>query len=139
MIVRIAPPEHLPWLAERAGLFIHPNLAAIEAVRENGAIVGMMGFDGWLGNSCQMHVALEHPSALRHILRPSFHKVFDDPPNGLGYACVFATVRDDNKAALELVEHVGFRKVGRSRDCVSKGVGLVFHELRREDCRFLRG
>lgn len=134
--VRRATADHLPWLAERAQIAITPALAALEAVRDDGTITAMVGYDGWIGNACMIHVAIEHPAALRHILKPGFGLVFDDKPKGLGFAAVYAPVREDNRASLELVEHLGFKKFHHGKDWIAPGVGLVMHEMRREDCRW---
>ena len=135
--VRPMAPDRRGWLAERAGLSIHPGLVAIEAVKDDGTIVAAVGYDGWLGNSCMMHVAVEHPAALRHVLKPGFGIAFAPKPAGLGFAAVYAPVRDDNRAALLMVEHLGFKPFHHGKDWVQPGVGMVLFEMRRGDCRWL--
>jgi RimJ/RimL family protein N-acetyltransferase len=137
MIVRAMPPERFPWLAQRAGLTLHPGFGALEAVNERGETVGAVGFDGWWPGAVALHVALDHPAALRHLLRPAFAVAFDAPPRGFNKAAVTATVLSTNKRSLRLVQHLGFRHVHTGRDYAGPGVHIEFFEMRREECRFI--
>jgi RimJ/RimL family protein N-acetyltransferase len=130
--VRAAPPEHLSWIAQRARLVLDRSFRAIEAV-DGDRILGMVGFDGWLDNACCVHVAIEHPLALRHLLRPGFGIPF----NECGFGVVIAKVLSTNERSLALVKHLGFREVCRGKDWVRPGIDLVVLEMRRDDCRFL--
>ena len=133
MIVRAMPPEHYPWLAVRAQLTIGPEFRAIEAIDDAGRILAAVGYDGWAPNSVSMHVALEHPAALRHILRPAFRIPFVEFNKGV----VFGTVLATNEKALRLDLHVGFREVARLKDAWAPGVDVLILEMRREDCRWI--
>ena len=128
-----APPEMLPWLAQRANLTMSPTLQAIAAVDDDGQIAGMVGFDGWTMNACAMHVAIEKPIAVRTLLRPAFELPFVR----LGLGVVVGTVLSSNERALALDLHLGFREVMRGRDWWAPGVDLVWLEMRREECRWL--
>lgn len=134
MIVRAAAPDHLPWLAERAGLAIHPALRAIEAVDDAGRIHGMVGFDGWTKNAVCLHVALDNPAALRHLLKPGFGIPFIE----LGLGVALAPVASTNDRSLKLVPKLGFRFAYRVRDGLDKGVDLIWFEMRKEECRHIR-
>jgi RimJ/RimL family protein N-acetyltransferase len=134
MIVREAPRDHLPWLAERAGLTVHPALRAIEAVDDQGRIHGMVGFDGWFGNTVALHVALDNPAALRSLVTAGFQIAFDVAHKGVALCCVVGT----NRKSLRLVQHLGFRFAYSIRDGWMPGVDMVWFEMRREECRFLK-
>ncbi|WP_242394854.1 GNAT family N-acetyltransferase [Anaeromyxobacter oryzisoli] len=136
IVVRAAPPEHYRWIAERAQLVCGSQFRALEAV-DGDRIVAMVGFDGWTPNAVSMHVALDHPSALRHVLRPAFGIAFDAPPGGAGKGVAVATVLSTNRASLRLVKHLGFREVGRITGGWERGVDLVLLELSRERCRWV--
>ena len=123
----------LTWLASRAGITVHPGLEAIKATDKNGRIVGMVGFDGWTPASLSMHVAVEYPAALRHLIRPAFSLAFDR----LQKHVVLATVLSTNKRSLILVRHLGFRETHTIIDGWSVGAHLVIHEMRRPECRWL--
>ncbi len=134
ILVRPAPPEHLPWLAQRATLVVSPSLRAIEAVNERtGRVLGIVGYDGWLPNACAMHVAIEEPVAVRRLIGPAFGIPFVE----LGLGLVLAWVLSTNERSLRFVRHLGFRETHRIRDGWRLGVDLVLLEMRREDCRWI--
>ena len=132
MIVQPAPPEHLPWLAERAGITLHPALRALEAL-QGDRIVAMVGYDGWMPGACQVHLAVEHPAALRHLLRHGFELPFVR----LGLVSLIGPVEARNGASIRLVRHLGFKLIHRGRGWLGRGRDLCLFEMRREDCRFL--
>jgi hypothetical protein len=146
--VQAAPPAHHPWLAKRAGLSLHSGFMALEAVEDglavcdlckglHGRILGMVGYDGWLPGAVCLHVAVEHPAALRHLLRPGFGVVFDAPPRGFGKVAAIATVLSTNERSIRLVAKLGFRHIYTGRDWCGTGVDFEVFEMRREDCRFI--
>lgn len=134
--VRAAPPEHFRWLAGRAHLSINGPFQALEVVR-NGTvperIIGMVGFDGWTPNSVQMHVAVDDPYAIRRLLKPAFGIAFYE----FGKEVVIVNVLSTNARSLRLVKGLGFREVYRGKDWVDRGVDMVIHEMRRNECRWL--
>ncbi len=133
MIVRVATADHYPWICERARLVITPGFQALEAVRETGEIVGMVAYDGYRPNSVCMHVALDHPSAARHLIIPAFRAAFVD----LGRGIVYGQVLSNNPRALDLDLHLGFREVARLKDAWEPGIDIHVLEMRREECRWL--
>jgi hypothetical protein len=135
--VRVAPAENRPWIAERAQINLHPLVMVIEAVNDAGRILAQVGLERHFPGACMMHVALDHPAALRHVLAPAFRLVFDAHPHGFGCVEAFAPVKDDNRASLLLVEHLGFRKLFHGKDWMAPGIGLVWFGMRRCDCRWL--
>lgn len=133
MIVRAAPPHHFQYLVERAGVYPSHLFKAIEAIDEKGTVHGMFGYDGWTPNAVVMHVALDSPLALKHLLRPAFLYPFVQV--GLGIA--LCAIRGDNLKSIKLTEHVGFREVYRIKDCFGQGIDQMIYEMRREDCRWI--
>jgi RimJ/RimL family protein N-acetyltransferase len=139
MILRVAPPDHWCWIAERAKLTIGPGFGAMEAIEDlRGAegpvrILGMVGFDGWTPNSVSLHVALDSPIALRKLVRQCFGMAFDQFKREV----VTGIVLSSNERALKLDRHLGYREVFRGRDWYAPGIDMVALEMRREDCRFL--
>jgi RimJ/RimL family protein N-acetyltransferase len=128
-----APKAHHEWIAARAHLVPDAGFRAIEAVDDLGCIVAMVGYDGWMDNACCIHIALERPTALRHVLKPGFRIPFVD----LGKAVLIAKVLSTNERSLALVRNLGFREVCRGKDWVRPGIDLVVHEIRREECRWV--
>ena len=137
-MIRVAPPEHYAWLAQRADVDVGPRFRAIESVDESGRILGMVGYDGWTASAGCMHIALEFPGAFRALLRPAFECLFLDEPRGAGKRVAVCQVLSTNSRSLGLVRHVGFREVFRGQGWWAQGVDLVWFEMRREECRWLR-
>jgi hypothetical protein len=135
--VQAAHPSHFGWLAERAGLVLRPGFGAIEAVDETGRILAMVGYEAAWPETVTMHVAVEHPYALRHILRPGFGTAFESAPRGLGKRAATITVLSTNPRSLALVRHLGFRHIHTGKNYAGGGVDIEFFEMKREDCRFL--
>lgn len=135
--VQAAPPAHHSWLAERAELTLLPGFMALEAVDEGGRIVGMVGFElGWRA-TVMLHIAVEHPAALRHLIRSGFGAAFDPPPRGFGRVTAIATVLSTNTRSLKLVRHLGFKHIHTGRDYMGPGVHVEYFEMRREECRWI--
>lgn len=131
--LRAAPPEHYPWIAERASLSLTREFRAIEAVDEDG-ILAMVGYDGWLPNCCSMHVAVERPFPARRFLRQAFGIPFLESGRDIVVGWVLGT----NRKALDLDRRLGFRETHRIRDGWEKGVDLVLFEMRRHECRWIQ-
>jgi RimJ/RimL family protein N-acetyltransferase len=134
--LRAAPPEHFRWLAARARLTIGTGFQALEVVK-NGTvpekILGMVGFDGWTATSVSLHVAVDDPRVLRRLIKPAFGVAFYE----FGKEVITVTVLSTNERSLKLVKGLGFREVYRGKDWVDRGVDLVIHEMRRNECRWL--
>ena len=128
-----APPVAIPWLLRRVGCSYTAEFRAIMAVKDDGEIAGMVGYDLWTETSCVMHIALENPAAFRTLLVPAFEYPFVQG----GKKVVLAMVRGDNEKSRRLCDHVGFREVYRVRDGIEAGVDMVLYEMRREECRWI--
>lgn len=124
--------QDLLWLASRAQLTVNGGLRAIKA-EQDGRIVAMVGFDGWTNNACALHVAVDYPAALRHILRPAFRIAFGQ----LGKQVVTAGVLSTNERSLNLVRHLGFTESGRIQNWWMPGVDLHLFSMQRGECRWL--
>jgi len=133
--VRPMAPDRLHWLIERAGCHRSDSLLALESVDEQGKIHGAVGFDGWLGNAAQMHVAIETPIAIRGLARAAFRWLFVE----WGKEIALGTVPAHNEKALRLDCGIGFRPVYRLKDGWAKDDDVIFLELRKQDCRWLNG
>lgn len=121
------------WLCERIGLMPTPHLRCIGNVNRDGKILGVVGFDGWNGASCQMHVAGEGNWINRDLIRATFDYAF----NVAGLKVVLGLVPSGNDKALRFDKHIGFTEIARIKGGHPDGA-LVILELRRENCRYLR-
>ena len=134
MIVRVAQPSSYPWIVQRTGVAPTRDFRAIEAVRADGSIAGMVGYDGWTPNSVAMHIALASPMALRLLVEAGFVMAFDVSKKEIA----FCVVRSDNRRSLRLVYHLGFRKTATLKDAWAPGIHFTVWEMHKQECRWLK-
>lgn len=134
MIVRASPPEHYAWLIQRTSLAPTAGFRAIEAVDTEGNIRGMVGFDFWMPNSCQVHMAVDAPIAWRRLVYAAAEYIFEEA----GKSVMLGLTRATNTPALRVIKAFGFKEVARVREGFGPGEDLVISELRKELCRFPR-
>lgn len=138
LIVRAAPPAHLPWLIERAGFVPTADLKALEAAEEaSGRIRGMVGYCNWTPNSVQCHIAADTPAAWRALVVKNGSPAFRYPFLESGRGLLLALIRASNTQSLALTRHFGFRETYRIQDAAEPGDDMVLFEMRREECRWL--
>lgn len=123
------PP--LAWLEARVGCVLTPHATGVAVVREDGTPAAMAAFDRWTGSAAEAHVACEAPVAFRLLAREGLSYAFGPA----GRTVLLALVREDNARSLSLCARLGFRRVHTVADGAASGVGLILHEMRREDCR----
>jgi len=101
-----------------------------------GDFLGAAIFDHWMGNSVQVHQIILHPMILRHGFLEEVSKyVYLTGGRGIMYGLI----PESNEKALKLDKHIGFTEIGRMPDAVRPGEGVVVMEMRKEDCRYLKG
>lgn len=144
--VQASVPQHFYWLKGRTGCALEDGFRAIEAVDEHdvdwcpacgrwhGLIRGMVGFGSWTPNSVSMHVAVEHPIAVRTLAPAAFEYAFLQA----GKKLVVGVTPGDNAKALAFNKHIGFREVYRLKDGWSDGVDMVIQEMHRHECKWLK-
>ena len=142
MIVRPAPEEHYPWIAQKAELIVGPAFKAIEAVDDYGKILGMVGLEVGMPNAVSLHIAMLPGEAIpRSLRRQAMHQLiktaFGIVFNGYKRDIAVATVLSSNLPSRKLVERLGFQRTGSVPDAWGKGVDLDFYVMRREACRWL--
>lgn len=120
------------WLSARIELPRSEDFRAFGRV-VNGELVGVVGFTGHNGASCQMHMAGEGKYwASRKLIREAFRYPF-----GIcGYNVVFALVPSGNKEALDIDLRLGFTELATIAGAHPDGA-LHILVMRREDCRWL--
>lgn len=125
-------PLLFSWLESRTGIEWTPDFRAIGRV-VNGELVGVVGFNGQNGASCQMHMAGEGKHWIsRKFIREVFRYAFEI----CGYNVVFGTVPSGNVAAYEIDTRLGFEKIATIVGGHPDGA-LHFLMMRRENCRWL--
>ena len=132
--VRAARSEHLEWGVNRIGCVPTADMRAIECVDGAGQILGMVLYTNWSSSSVQMHVALDSKAAARRLLKAAFSYPFEE----CGRQVVVALVAENNKRALTLDRHLGFKEMGRIKDGWAPGVDFILLGMRKDECRWLR-
>jgi hypothetical protein len=118
----------------RTGSTLGGDARGIVAISErDGAIRGMLAYDGWTENACTVHLALETPAAWRRLVRPAFEAPFVEWRRGL----LLCGINEHNTRSLNLVQHCGFSRICHVKDSIRVGTGMVWFQMRRENCRFL--
>lgn len=133
MKMRAATMLDLQWIRERAHCELTPRARAMVAEDSKGVIRGMVAYDCFTPNSCQVHMAVESPIAWRYLIPACFVFPFDV----LGLGVVVGVVCGSNEKSLRMTKKLGFREVYRVRDGWEPGEDMVVHELRRADVRWL--
>lgn len=100
---------------------------------EDKRLIAVVGFNGFCGGLCQMHMAGDGNWITREYLRVAFGYPFTQ----LKLAAVMGVVGADNERALKLDQHLGFREVHRVKDGWGNGIDLVLLEMKREDCKYI--
>ena len=134
MRVQASPPQDFAWLAKRTGYAPGADFCALEAVDAAGRIRGMVGFDHWMPNSAQAHLALDSPAAARALLPAALDYFFAKS----GRSVAIGLVPTSNAKSLRLARHLGFRTTHLIRGGWAPGVDVAVLELHQADCRFLK-
>lgn len=101
----------------------------------SGLTLAMVGYDFWTPNSVNMHIWIADPRGFtRKFIRECFNYVFLTCNRGL----VMGVIPSDNGPSLEVARRIGFKIVHTVKDGWSEGIDIFIHELRQEDCRWLR-
>jgi L-amino acid N-acyltransferase YncA len=121
------------WFKERTHVIRCEDTQGICAYMD-GNLAAMAVFDSFTVDSCSVHLAIDNPMVLRHgfLEAIAYHAYIV-----CGRTRLFGLVPDNNKRALKLDKHIGFKEVARIPHAVSENVGYIVMELHRRDCRFL--
>lgn len=125
------------WISKRADPTLTENTKGIVAVDTKvDRIVAMAVFDTWTHNSVQIHWAIDNPLILRHgFIQECFNYVFNTCDKGI----MLATIPSDNAKSLKLSSHIGLDVVHTIKDGFNKGVDYILMEMRKENCKWLKG
>ena len=122
-------PGAQEWFLDRNPIDATAGIKGIVAMSDKG-IQGMLVFDTWTENSCQVHIAIDSPMSLRAgLVEEGFRYVFEDTGRDILYGITPA----NNEKALKFNERVGFIEVFRLKDAHERGVDLIIQEVRREN------
>lgn len=94
---------------------------------------GVVGYSGFVGSTCSMHMA----GIGRWITRELLWAAFDYPFNQLDMVQVFGYVSAHNAKALKLDKHLGFKPLLVVEGGWGLDVDMHVLTMRKEDCRWL--
>jgi RimJ/RimL family protein N-acetyltransferase len=99
-------------------------------------ILGVVGFNGFIGKVCQMHVAMlpGYGFTPRVMLEAVFRHAFET----FGREMLIGIVNADNKRAMKYDQHIGFKESMRLPGMHDNGGDLVIMVMDKQDCRYLR-
>ncbi len=115
------------------GLARADNMRAI-GLREDGALVAGVVYEGFNGVNCWMHVAgIGSRWLVRMYLHACFHYAFVT----CGLQRVSGYVNASNAAARRFDEHLGFREEARLKSAAPDGGDVILYVMWRKDCRYV--
>lgn len=120
------------WLNARIGLAYATDFKALGRVVDKN-IIGVVGYTGHTGASCQMHMAGDGPY---WVNRQFLRRAFALPFLGWGYQVVLGIVPSGNAQALDMDKRLGFTEVATIEGAHPDGA-LHILEMRKENCRWV--
>lgn len=134
MIVTEQQAPLVEILCEKVGLVPTPHIRAIGRFEPRlNIIMGVVGYDGWTGTACEIHMVGLHPN---WINREFIKAAFEYPFKQAGCKVLIGKVPSGNVEALKLDKHLGFTEVCVIPDAHPDGSLHIF-TMRQEDCRWL--
>lgn len=109
------------------------DFQAIGNLNVKGEITGVVGYNGFCGKTCMIHVAGDGNWASKMLLWAAF----DYPFNQAGMVQLIAPVPGNNAKALKLDYHLGFKDLHVIKDGWDIGVDLKILTMAKEECRWL--
>lgn len=134
MMVCAAAPADVAWIMERTHVAPTQNFRAIKAIDNAGVIRGMIGYDCWTPNSVEAHMAVDTPIAWRCLAVPTFEYPFVQ----MGRRIMLGIIPASNAKSLKMAQRLGLQETYRIKDGFENGVDVIIHEIRRDDCRWLK-
>lgn len=110
----------------QAMVWVNPNTNDIEWA---------VGYTGFVGKTCQMHVV---NIGTGRVPRKLVWAAFDYPFNQLGLSAVMGLVNSNNDKAMRFDKHLGFKEVMRLEGLHDGGGDIVVMRMNREDCRWIK-
>lgn len=109
------------------------DFQAIGRVNKELALQGVVGYNGFCGLTCAIHVAGDGNWISRDLLWAAF----DYPFQQLKMEYLFGPVAADNLRAIKLNTHLGFEIIQSIPNGWQIGTDLLIFGMARKDCRYL--
>jgi hypothetical protein len=123
-------------LHKEAGVRATPDLQAILWINDfNHQIEWVVGYDGFIGKLCQMHVV---KCSDKPAPRKMLWVAFDYPFNQAGMKAVLGVVNSTNESAMRFNKHLGFKEMSRLPDMHDDGGDLILFKMDKSECKWLK-
>jgi RimJ/RimL family protein N-acetyltransferase len=140
MLVGTTTPELKQLAAEilNKEIYVKPT-SDLQAIfwcnPESKAIEWCIGFDSFIGKTCQIHVVNFQK---KYTPRKLLFAVFDYAFNTAGVETLLGVVNSNNEEAMKYDQNLGFKEVHRLKGMHDDGGDIVLFEMKKSDCRFIR-
>ena len=129
-ILPMRTKDEWDWLYARATPTWTPRSRGIVALEKDGTIAAAAVFDSWTKTSCQAHIAIENPLAIKYgFLHECLTYVFVDS----GRRIIVGLTPSTNEKSLRFNKKMGFEVVHRMKDGWDEGVDYVVQELHKRN------
>lgn len=140
MLVGTTTPELKQLAAEilQKEIYVKPtqDLQAIFWCNpKTNVIEWCIGFDGFIGKTCQIHVVNFQK---KYTPRKLLFAVFDYAFNKVGVETLLGVVNSNNDEAMKYDQNLGFKEVCRLEGMHDDGGDIVLFSMKKSDCRFIR-
>lgn len=123
-------------LLDEAGVKSTADLRAMMWVnKDTFQIEWVVGYDGFIGKVCQMHVV---KTADKPAPRRMLWAAFDYPFNHAGLEIVLGVVNTKNEEAMNFNKHLGFKEMSRLPGVHDDGGDLVLFAMKKDECKWLK-
>jgi hypothetical protein len=123
-------------LLKKAGVQPCGDMQALVWVNEETQQVEwVVGYTGFVGKTCQMHVV---NLGTRRTPRKLLWAAFDYPFNQVGVEAVLGIVNSNNESAIRFDKHLGFKEVMRLDGLHDGGGDIVIFRMNRDECRWIK-
>lgn len=126
---------HWPWVSERANPILTEDSKGIVAIKDNKIIAACV-LDNWTHTSCQIHIAIDDPIAIKHGF---LHEICDYVFNTCKRIMVLGLTPSNNEKALRFNDHVGMKEIGVLKDAYDEGVDFIVTRMYKTECRWIDG
>ena len=126
-------PAEWDWMQQRAHPLCCEDSQGLVAYQAPGVIAACCVLDGFTAHSCNAHLAIDNPLAIRAGF---LTEVFQHAFGVCGLQRMFGLVTGDNKKALKFNLKIGFTEVTRIPDGFKTGVDYVVVRMDRDNCRW---
>ena len=121
------------WLSE-VGKFEYPQNTACIGQEKDGKLIAVVGYNSFLPDSCQIHVA---STDVYWLSKDLLFAIFDYPFNKLKVKVIIAPICKDNVKSLNLCRKLGFEQVADIPYGHPDG-DLIIVTMKRNQCKWLQ-